>query len=131
MTNANILNYQINNTEDSALSFKLGYLKDLSENLTGFIQYAEGFKAPDYESSNTVFTNYLYFYTVIPNPNLESEESDTLEMGLRGSREKDSWELALYKSEVNGFIHPEAIGFNRGLGTVSYTHLTLPTILLV
>jgi hemoglobin/transferrin/lactoferrin receptor protein len=120
LTNANILNYQINNTEDSALSFKLGYLKDLSENLTGFIQYAEGFKAPDYESSNTVFTNYLYFYTVIPNPNLESEESDTLEMGLRGSREKDSWELALYKSEVNGFIHPEAIGFNRGLGIYQY-----------
>ena len=120
LTNANILNYQINNTEDSALSFKLGYLKDLSENLTGFIQYAEGFKAPDYESSNTVLTNYLYFYTVIPNPNLESEESDTLEMGLRGSREKDSWELALYKSEVNGFIHPEAIGFNRGLGIYQY-----------
>lgn len=120
LTNANILNYQINNTEDSALSFKLGYLKDLSENLTGFIQYAEGFKAPDYESSNTVFTNYLYFYTVIPNPNLESEESDTLEMGLRGSRDKDSWELALYQSEVNGFIHPEAIGFNRGLGIYQY-----------
>ena len=120
LSNANILNYQINNTEDSAFSFKLGYLKDLSEDLTGFIQYAEGFKAPDYESSNTVFTNYLYFYTVIPNPDLESEESDTLEIGLRGSREQDSWELALYQSEVDGFIHPEAIGFNRGLGIYQY-----------
>ena len=120
LSNANILNYQINNTEDSAFSFKLGYLKDLSEDLRGFIQYAEGFKAPDYESSNTVFTNYLYFYTVIPNPDLESEESDTLEIGLRGSREQDSWELALYQSEVDGFIHPEAIGFNRGLGIYQY-----------
>ena len=120
LSNANILNYQINNTEDSAFSFKLGYLKDLSEDLTGFIQYAEGFKAPDYESSNTVFTNYLYFYTVIPNPDLESEESDTLEIGLRGSREQDSWELALYQSEVDGFIHPEAIGFSRGLGIYQY-----------
>ena len=41
-------------------------------------------------------------------------------MGLRGSRDKDSWEFALYKSEVNGFIHPEAIGFNRGLGIYQY-----------
>jgi hemoglobin/transferrin/lactoferrin receptor protein len=98
----------------------LGYLKDLSENMTGFIQYAEGFKAPDYETSNTVFTNYLYYYTVIPNPNLESEESDTVEIGLRGTGEKDAWELVFYRSEVEGFIHPEVVGFNRGLGIYQY-----------
>ena len=120
LSNANILNYQISNTEDSAFTFKLGYLQDLSENLTGFVQYAEGFKAPNYETSNTVFTNYLYFYTVTPNPNLGSEESDTIEIGLRGSGENDSWELAMYRSEVEGFIHPEVIGFSRGLGIYQY-----------
>ena len=120
LSNANILNYQISNTEDSAFTFKLGYLQDLSENLTGFVQYAEGFKAPDYETSNTVFTNYLLFYTVTPNPNLGSEESDTIEVGLRGSGEDDSWELAIYRSEVEGFIHPEAVGFSRGLGIYQY-----------
>ena len=120
LSNANILNYQISNTEDSAFTFKLGYLQDLSENLTGFVQYAEGFKAPNYETSNTVFTNYLYFYTVTPNPNLGSEESDTIEVGLRGSGENDSWELAMYRSEVEGFIHPEAVGFSRGLGIYQY-----------
>jgi len=120
LTNANILNYQINNTEDSALSFKLGYLKDLEEDMTLFVQYAEGFKAPDYETSNTVFTNYLYNYTVIPNPNLESEESDTIEIGLRGAGEESAWEFVLYQSEVEGFIHPEVVGFNRGLGIYQY-----------
>ena len=120
LSNANILNYQISNTDDSAFTFKLGYLQDLSENLTGFVQYAEGFKAPNYETSNTVFTNYLYFYTVTPNPNLGSEESDTIEVGLRGSGEDDSWELAIYRSEVEGFIHPEAVGFSRGLGIYQY-----------
>ena len=120
LSNANILNYQISNTEDSAFTFKLGYLQDLSENLTGFVQYAEGFKAPNYETSNTVFTNYLYFYTVTPNPNLGSEESDTIEVGLRGSGENDSWELAMYRCEVEGFIHPEAVGFSRGLGIYQY-----------
>ena len=120
LTNANILNYRINNTEDSALSFKLGYLKDLEEDMTLFVQYAEGFKAPDYETSNTVFTNYLYNYTVIPNPNLESEESDTIEIGLRGAGEESAWEFVLYQSEVEGFIHPEVVGFNRGLGIYQY-----------
>ena len=120
LSNANILNYQISNTDDSAFTFKLGYLQDLSENLTGFVQYAEGFKAPNYETSNTVFTNYLYFYTVTPNSNLGSEESDTIEVGLRGSGENDSWELAMYRSEVEGFIHPEAVGFSRGLGIYQY-----------
>ena len=120
LSNANILNYQISNTDDSAFTFKLGYLQDLSENLTGFVQYAEGFKAPNYETSNTVFTNYLYFYTVTPNPNLGSEESDTIEVGLRGSGENDSWKLAMYRNEVEGFIHPEAVGFSRGLGIYQY-----------
>ena len=123
LSNANILNYQINNTEDSAFSFKVGYLQDLSENISGFMQYAEGFKAPDYETSNTVFTNYLYFYTVTPNPNLESEESDTFEVGLRGSSKNDSWELAIYRSEVEGFILPQIVGFNRGLGIYQYQNV--------
>ena len=120
LSNANILNYQISNTEDSAFTFNKRQLQDLSENLTGFVQYAEGFKAPNYETSNTVFTNYLYFYTVTPNPNLGSEESDTIEIGLRGSGENGSWELAMYRSEVEGFIHPEAVGFSRGLGIYQY-----------
>jgi len=120
LSNANILNYEISNTEDSAVSFKLGYLQDFNENLSGFIQYAEGFKAPNYENSNTVLTNYLYYYTVIPNPNLESEKSDTIELGLRGSRENDSWELAIYRSAVEGFVHPEVVGFSQGLGIYQY-----------
>ena len=41
-------------------------------------------------------------------------------MGLRGSSENDSWELAIYKSEVEGFIHPQIVGFNRGLGIYQY-----------
>jgi hemoglobin/transferrin/lactoferrin receptor protein len=53
LQNANILNYQIKTTEDNALSLKIGYLNDIREGLTAFAHYAEGFKAPNYEHSNT------------------------------------------------------------------------------
>ena len=120
LQNANILNYQIRTTEDNALSMKIGYLNDIREGLTAFAQYAEGFKAPNYENSNTVFTNYLFQYTVQPNPNLEAEESQSYEVGLRGFRDFDSWELALYNNKVDGFIRYAVVGFSQGLGVYQY-----------
>jgi len=123
LQNGNILDYQIYNTSDDALSLKLGYLLDLNESLTLFAQYSEGFKAPDYETSNSVFTNYLYHYTVIPNPNLDSEESKSYEIGLRSSNESQSWEIALYNNKVDGFIQYEIIGFSQGLGVYQYQNI--------
>ena len=123
LQNANILNYQIRTTEDNALSMKIGYLNDIREGLTAFAQYAEGFKAPNYENSNTVFTNYLFQYTVQPNPNLEAEESQSYEVGLRGFRDFDSWELALYNNKVDGFIRYAVVGFSQGLGVYQYQNV--------
>ena len=120
LKNANILNYQVSNKKDSDFSLKFGYLFDLKDNLTAYTQYAEGFKAPNYENSNIVFTNYLLYYTVVPNPNLESETSKSIEFGLRGYGESSNWDLAFYRNEVKGFIHYEIIGFSQGLGIYQY-----------
>ena len=78
LNNANILNYTIKNIDDNALTTKVGYLYQINPELSVFGQYAEGFKAPDYESANIVFTNYAYRYTVIPNPDLDSKESERI-----------------------------------------------------
>ena len=120
LKNANILNYQVSNKKDSDFSLKFGYLFDLKDNLTAYTQYAEGFKAPNYENSNIVFTNYLLYYTVVPNPNLESETSKSIEFGLRGYGDSSNWDLAFYRNEVKGFIHYEIIGFSQGLGIYQY-----------
>ena len=120
LKNANILNYQVSNKKDSDFSLKFGYLFDLKDNLTAYTQYAEGFKAPNYENSNIVFTNYLLYYTVVPNPNLESETSKSIEFGLRGYGESSNWDLAFYRNKVKGFIHYEIIGFSQGLGIYQY-----------
>ena len=120
LKNSNILNYQVSNKKDSDFSIKVGYLFDIKDNLTAYTQYAEGFKAPNYENSNIVFTNYLLYYTVVPNPNLESETSKSVEFGLRGYGESSNWDLTFYRNEVKGFIRYEIIGFSQGLGIYQY-----------
>ena len=120
LKNANILKYQVSNKKDSDFSIKVGYLFDIKDNLTAYTQYAEGFKAPNYENSNIVFTNYLLYYTVVPNPNLESETSKSVEFGLRGYGESSNWDLTFYRNEVKGFIRYEIIGFSQGLGIYQY-----------
>ena len=117
----NSLGYQIKDVGDSETSLKVGYLYDISPDLTFYSQYSEGFRAPDYESANTVFTNFAYRYTVRPNPNLKSETSKSYEIGLRGRQDQGEWEITIYKNKVKDFIHAEAMGFSP-LGLVIYQY---------
>ena len=119
--NGNSLGYQIKDLGDSETSIKVGYLYDISPDLTFYSQYSEGFRAPDYESANTVFTNFAYRYTVRPNPNLQSETSKSYEIGFRGQQDLGEWELTLFKNRVKDFINAEAIGFSP-LGLVVYQY---------
>ena len=119
--NGNSLGYQIKDVGDSETSIKVGYLYDISPDLTFYSQYSEGFRAPDYESANTVFTNFAYRYTVRPNPNLQSETSKSYEIGFRGQQDLGEWKLTLFKNRVKDFINAEAIGFSP-LGLVIYQY---------
>ena len=119
--NGNSLGYQIKDVGDSETSIKVGYLYDISPDLTFYSQYSEGFRAPDYESANTVFTNFAYRYTVRPNPNLQSETSKSYEIGFRGQQDLGEWKLTLFKNRVKDFINAEAIGFSP-LGMVIYQY---------
>ena len=62
----------------------------------------------------------MLYYTVVPNPNLESETSKSVEFGLRGYGESSNWDLTFYRNEVKGFIRYEIIGFSQGLGIYQY-----------
>ena len=119
--NGNSLGYQIKDLGDSETSIKVGYLYDISPDLTFYSQYSEGFRTPDYESANTVFTNFAYRYTVRPNPNLQSETSKSYEIGFRGQQDLGEWKLTLFKNRVKDFINAEAIGFSP-LGLVIYQY---------
>lgn len=90
--------------DDEAVSPKLGAVYRLSDAWSLNAQYAHGFRAPPYNDVNVGFTNLQFGYTAIPNPNLKSEESDGVELGVRFDDERGYAALALFKNEYDDFI---------------------------
>lgn len=104
--------------DDSALSLKLGALFRLDDTWSVYGQYAEGFRAPSYDSINVGFTNAIGGYKTIPNPGLKPEESRGVELGIRGNGRAGSIGLALFYNRYDNFIEPlaaQGIDPNDGL----------------
>jgi hemoglobin/transferrin/lactoferrin receptor protein len=127
--NSNAAQNSLANIDDGALSSKFGFLYDISNDISVFTQYAEGFRSPDYESANLTFTNFAYFYSVAPNPDLESEESAGFEIGLRGNHTDLKWSLAAYQTDYEKFIETDLTGATpRGISIYQYVNKSDVTI---
>ena len=122
--NSNVLNNQLAYIDDSAVSLKLGYLYDFTDYASLFVQYAEGFRSPDYESANISFTNFAYYYGLEPNPALEAESSDGIEIGLRGDFHdlgNARWAITAFRNNYENFIESGiSRTTDRGLTIYSY-----------
>jgi len=133
---SNVARNELAKIDDSAVSGKLGFIYDLTNNISIFAQYAEGFRSPDYESANISFTNFAYYYSVAPNPNLEAEESEGYEIGIRGSIDylfkslsDTKWSIVFYENEYNDFIDTQLTGRTpRGISIYQYVNLNEVTI---
>lgn len=127
--NSNAAKNELASIDDSAVSSKFGFLYDFSDQLSVFAQYAEGFRSPDYESANLTFTNFAYYYSVAPNPDLESEESAGYEIGLRGNHNDLTWSLAAYKTDYDKFIETDLTGATpQGISIYQYVNKNNVTI---
>ncbi|HEJ2438746.1 TPA: TonB-dependent hemoglobin/transferrin/lactoferrin family receptor [Burkholderia multivorans] len=71
-------------THANELSPRVAVLYEIAPALIPYLQYAHGFRAPTPDQVNSSFSNPVYGYTSIGNPNLKPETSDTFEAGLRG-----------------------------------------------
>ncbi len=99
--------------DESQVSPKLGVLWDATENMSVFAQYAEGFRAPPVNDVNVGFTNFQFGYTAIPNPDLRSETSEGVELGLRAHGNRWSFESSIYQTEYEDFIESfQVVGFD-------------------
>lgn len=114
---------------DGETSYKLGVLQDLGESISAFVQYAEGFRSPDYESANLSFTNFARNYAIVTNPNLESETSKGYEIGLRGSFDRTKISLSYYDNEYEDFIDSAFVGFSR-TGQMLFQYQNLDNVLI-
>ncbi|CAB3753870.1 membrane protein [Burkholderia sp. MSh2] len=72
-------------TSANELSPRVAVLYEITPALIPYAQYAHGFRAPTPDQVNSSFSNPVYGYTSIGNPNLKPETSDTFEAGLRGT----------------------------------------------
>ncbi|KVC61921.1 hypothetical protein WI73_27160 [Burkholderia ubonensis] len=71
-------------TSARELSPRVAVLYEIAPALIPYVQYAHGFRTPTPDQVNSSFSNPVFGYTSIGNPNLKPETSDTFEAGLRG-----------------------------------------------
>lgn len=75
---------QPTSSNDSAFSPRLAIMYEIAPSLIPYVQYARGFRTPTPDQVNNGFSNPVFGYMSIANPNLKPETSDTFELGLRG-----------------------------------------------
>ena len=100
----NIFGHEVKPRSDSEVSLKVGLIRDIDEDMSVFLQYAEGYRNPNFDEAYNTYTNLAQMYTIIPNPNITAETSEGFEVGLRGSLNTTSWSLAYYKNDYKDFI---------------------------
>lgn len=90
--------------DEVSLSPKLGIARRVGEDVTVYLQYAHGFRAPPFEDVNIGLDLPQFNVRAIPNPDLKPERSDSLELGLRfqGTRLRGS--ASAYASRYADFI---------------------------
>ncbi len=90
--------------DESELTLKLGALVQITDSLSAFGRYSEGFRAPPFDDVNLGFTNFLGGYKTISAPDLTSETSDSFEFGLRFLSEIAEISVTAFSSDYDNFI---------------------------
>lgn len=102
---------------DSRVSPKLGIVFWPTEQAGGFVNLAEGFKAPSPSQVNNGFTSVILNYESIPNPDLKPETSTSGEAGFRFRRAPFAgfeWagSVTAFRSEYRDFIDQVQVSGN-------------------
>ncbi|MEM7503713.1 MAG: TonB-dependent hemoglobin/transferrin/lactoferrin family receptor [Pseudomonadota bacterium] len=95
--------------DDSELTGRIGVVYAFTDVISGYVQYSEGFRAPPYDDVNVGFTNFVGGYKTISNPDLRSERSEGLELGLRVEDEIGSASIGVFQTDYDDFIESFAI----------------------
>ena len=106
---------------ESDVSPKLGLIYRLGQSTDIYLQYAHGFRAPPYEDANIGLEIPLFNYRAVPNPELRSESSDGLDLGMRWQGLNASFRAALFRTRYDDFIESKVnIGTDPASGRVLF-----------
>ena len=112
---------RLTNLSSNDLTFRLGATWRVSDSLSLYGNYAEGFRAPPAEDVNLFLDITLFNFRAIPNPELKPEHSRNYELGLRWQNDGTSLSAGAYYSKYNNFIESKAlIGVDPGNGALLF-----------
>lgn len=95
---------------EGELSPKLGLVFKAHEAANLFAQYSHGFKTPMYDNAFSTLNHQAYNYRIEPNPNLNPESSDGIDLGVRGNSNGFSYEVASFYNKFDDFISRVVVG---------------------
>ena len=98
---------------------------EINNTWSAFAQYSQGFSTPD------MFSKYFGYsqggVTVLANPELKPEESDSIEVGLRANNHLGSMEVTAFYNDYKNFIEETCVsdsGCTSSTGTFQYKNLS-------
>ncbi|MDZ7643107.1 MAG: TonB-dependent receptor [Woeseiaceae bacterium] len=83
---------------------KLALMYHHADSADVYLQYTQGFRAPPYEDANIGLDIPVFNYRAIPNPDLKSETSEGLELGVRWRGDALSLHAAAFYTDYSNFI---------------------------
>lgn len=89
---------------ESELSPKLGLIYRMTPDVDVYLQYSHGFRAPPYEDANIGLEIPVFNVRAIPNPDLSSESSNGLDLGMRWHGLNNSAYLSVFRTDYDDFI---------------------------
>ena len=107
--------------DETSVSPKFGVVWRVGSGATAYLQYAHGFRAPPFDDVNIGFDLPQFNYRAIPNPDLESERSDSIELGLRFGSDAVQGSTAVFAGRYRDFIESRVnIGVDPETGTTLF-----------
>ncbi|MEM8982954.1 MAG: TonB-dependent hemoglobin/transferrin/lactoferrin family receptor [Pseudomonadota bacterium] len=95
--------------DDSEVTARLGVVFAVTEAISTYALYSEGFRAPPYDDVNVGFTNFIGGYKTIANPGLRSERSEGIELGVRWQGDDSAISFNVFQTDFEDFIESFAI----------------------
>lgn len=94
--------------DESNTSPRLGLVAFLGADLSAYLHYAEGFRAPPVEDVNIGFTIPAFNFVALPNPDLKPETSRGYEAGLRFQGNGLAVAVSAFHNEYSNLIESRA-----------------------
>ena len=90
--------------DESDVSPKLGVIWHATPGIDVYAQYSHGFRAPPYADANIGLEIPFFNYRAIPNPDLRSESSDGVDIGVRWTGIRSTAHIAAFSTRYKDFI---------------------------